>query len=390
MIWQSVTLMTVIVVIVFASLRMLYRQRHMLARSGLLVGAWVVVSGLLGIGLFYLADLFVMWGLPRFTTRATAMAVMEDLHLNYSWAVMLAVTVSIFVGFAYMIRGVFAQTTELQEEITRRRQAGKALRESEERYRRLLEMAPVSISVSRMDGTLCYVNEATLELLGTSSPEEIVGTNVYDYMKGSDRENAKARIQRLVKGKEVEPVERTIIRHDGEQRHVVIASLPITYEGQPAGQSVIIDITERKQAEEALRASEERYRRVVEDQTDYVMRWLLDGTVLFANDSYCQYFGKTSGELERANVFDLIPEVDHARLRQKVASLTPEHPFVREEHSVTRPDGSRGWHAWNDSAIFDETGRIVEYQSVGRDITERKQAEADLRRLNAELEERFR
>ena len=135
------------------------------------------------------------------------------------------------------------------------------------------------------------------------------------------------------------------------------------------------EIAERKQVEQAMRTSEERYRRVVEDQTEYVMRWLPDGTVLFANDSYCRYFGVTSGEIEGANVFDLIPEADHVRLRQKVAPLTPERPVVREEHPVTRPDGSRGWQDWNDRAIFDETGRIVEYQSVGRDITARKLAE---------------
>ena len=149
------------------------------------------------------------------------------------------------------------------------------------------------------------------------------------------------------------------------------------------------EIAERKQVEQALRTSEERYRRVVEDQTEYVMRWLPDGTVLFANDSYCRYFGKTSGEIEGANVFDLIPEVDHERLRQKVSFLTPEHPVVREEHPVTRPDGSRGWQDWNDRAIFDETGRIVEYQSVGRDITARKQAEDKMRESRRFLDSAF-
>jgi PAS domain S-box-containing protein len=146
------------------------------------------------------------------------------------------------------------------------------------------------------------------------------------------------------------------------------------------------NLTERKRAEEALRKSEALYRSVVEDQTEFIIRWLPDGTRTFVNDSYCRYFKQPREELIGSSFFPLIVEEDRKRIQKKIKSLTPENPVVTYEQRAFLPDRSIGWQQWSDRAIFDEAGRLIEYQSVGRDITARKQAEERLHRFWRRLE----
>ncbi len=129
-----------------------------------------------------------------------------------------------------------------------------------------------------------------------------------------------------------------------------------------------------------LRESEERYRAIVEDQTEMICRSLQDTTLTFVNDSYARYFGKAPSELLGLRFLDFLPEQDANVMREFLESLTGENPVGTAEHRVIGMDGAERWNQWTDRAIFDEAGKLIEYQSVGRDITERKKAEAALQR----------
>ncbi|HET6521465.1 MAG TPA: EAL domain-containing protein [Geminicoccaceae bacterium] len=140
----------------------------------------------------------------------------------------------------------------------------------------------------------------------------------------------------------------------------------------------------------SLRASEARYRAVVEDQTEFICRFRPDGTLTFVNGAYGRYFGTSPERLVGTNWLELLPPEEREPVRRRFAALMPESATATYEHPVIRSGGGGEirWQQWRDRAIFDPAGRLVEYQSVGRDITERREAEEAVRRARDELERR--
>jgi PAS domain S-box-containing protein len=148
-----------------------------------------------------------------------------------------------------------------------------------------------------------------------------------------------------------------------------------------------LTIQRRKRAEEALHASENRYRAIVEDQTELICRNLPDFTITFVNEAYCRYFNKRRDELIGKSFLTRISGTDRATVEDYFATLNKNNPVASHEHSVTMPKGEEHWHLWTNRAIFDEAGEVVEFQGVGRDITEEKRAEEALQKALTKAEE---
>ncbi|WP_440950674.1 PAS domain S-box protein [Methanosphaerula subterraneus] len=150
----------------------------------------------------------------------------------------------------------------------------------------------------------------------------------------------------------------------------------------------IRQVMRRRDAERELRRSEDRYRSVVDDQTEMIVRFTADGTVTFANEAYRQYFHPILDfiDLEGKKIYDLMQMGNYKTVAQDLGSLTPETPIHHLELTVQDRDTKTYWQNWSVRALFDREGRLGEYQAVGRDITEQKRSSAAL----AESESRLR
>ncbi len=159
-----------------------------------------------------------------------------------------------------VITGLFsAQATHLKQghcilssinDITERKQTEEALREGEDRYRKLLEVAPVGIAV-HIGGKIVFTNPAGVRLLGGTSEEQIVGRSVFQIIHPDNLKAAQSRIQRMLAGEEgLYPVDDVYLKLDGTPINVEVMATPLPYKGNPAVQVIVTDITARKQAAE--------------------------------------------------------------------------------------------------------------------------------------------
>lgn len=271
-------------------------------------------------------------------------------------------------------------TSAIYKDISNRKVAERALAESEARFRNLVELSPDAIAV-HSEGIIVYINPAGARLLGAEHPEEIRGRSVMSLVHPDHRDVARYRMGRIqTEGVHAEPLEEKFLRLDGSSVNAEVAGLPITYEGRPAVQILARDITERKLAEEALRQSEERYRAIVEDQSEMICRFSPDMTITFVNDAYCKYFGVERESLLGTSFMSLIPEKEQRPLEEQLFNLSTGAPTKTTEHRATAAGGEIRWHQWTDRALFDERGELAGFQAVGRDITGRKRAEEALQR----------
>lgn len=157
--------------------------------------------------------------------------------------------------------------------------------------------------------------------------------------------------------------------------------------GKPIGMmGTLRDISDIKQIEEALLESKEHYRSLVEDQVELVCRVKPNGTFLYANSGFLHFFGKTKGVEEGSNWESVAHPDDLPMIKEQLSRLCPENPIVMIENRVYDAKKEIRWVQFSNRAFFDEKGVIHEIQSVGRDITERKQAEEQRDKLIVELQ----
>ena len=138
-------------------------------------------------------------------------------------------------------------------------------------------------------------------------------------------------------------------------------------------------------AAQALKESQEHYRKISEDSPAYIATFLPDGTITYANPALAHDTGRSKAELVGRNFFDFLLPQYQVTVRQSLGGLSREHPTETYEHALYGPDGDIIWHQWTSRAMFDDHGRIVEVQAVGQDITERKKAEEERARLEQQM-----
>ena len=259
--------------------------------------------------------------------------------------------------------------------------------EAEERYRAVVEVQSELVSRWLPDTTLTFVNETYCRYF-RKTREEMIGTRFSGFLNADDMEPIYEAVAQITREKQSYTYEHRVILANGEitwqqwTDHAIFDEYGQIIEYQSVGH----DITQRKLAEEALEASEERYRAIVEIQTELILRWLPDHTITYVNHACQSYFGVSQQEIIGSKILATIHPDDVEHVVGMIAKISREQPTVSYECRVINPQGELRWHQWTDHAIFDERGKVVEYQSVGHDVTQRKLAEDAL----AASEERYR
>ncbi len=261
-------------------------------------------------------------------------------------------------------------------DITERKQAEEALRESELRYKELADAVSDTFFGLDWEMRITYWNPAS-EQLTRLSAAEAVGKDVYTVfpeLRGSTAEQFTLEAYRTHahQGFVIEWPSRERLRY----MEVNI------YPGKHGFSVFLRDVTERQLANERLRQSEARYRAVVEDQADMISRYTVDGIMTFVNESYCRVMGFNRSEVigKRFYTFRVAFGKQEPAGEYCLLVGNPE-PMVYESQELLA-DGKEHWIQWVDRPILDDQNRVVEFQSVGRDISESKRLEEELRYLS--------
>ncbi len=260
-------------------------------------------------------------------------------------------------------------------DITERKRAEQALRESEERYRQLTEMLPEAVVV-HADGVVRYINPAGLRLFGFDRPD---GQVVLDHIHPDYRATVRERMVRVYQhGQPAPRSESVFLRADGTPFDAQATTAPIVYEGEAAAISLIEDITERKHAEQALRESEERYRALYADIPSMYFTVAADGTVLSVNEFGASQLGYAAAELEGRSVLQVFPPECQAAASEHLAEcLAAPGELHTWELRKIRKDGSLIDVRETARAVRDRQGDLI-VLIVCEDITARRRAEDEL------------
>ncbi len=278
-------------------------------------------------------------------------------------------------------------TTGIARDITERKQAEQAIRESEERYRRLVESLPAIVYRYSQRKGASYWSPQVEDILGFSQRDLREKPFIWhDAIDPDDMRTVDEAIAAFEVGNRIDLNYRIRdaagIRHWFHDRS--IGRLDV--DGEVVIEGLAFDITAEKRAEQALLESEQRYRGVVEDTPVLICRFLPGGEITFVNEAYCRYFGKTAQELVGTTFLTLIPENDREIVMRNINSLTVDSPSLSHEHRVVTPEATTRWQRWTNRALFDTEGKVAAYQSIGEDITDRKNYESALQEKTAYLD----
>ena len=266
-----------------------------------------------------------------------------------------------------------------------RRKAEDALREAEDRYRRLVELSPEPIFVHQ-DTKYVYVNLAGVKLLGAADAQELLGRTVFDFVHPDMRDIIGERIRKqLDEGRPAPMMEQVYLRKDGSPVEVEVSSAPFQFRGRPAMQVIARDISGRKRAERTMAELQERYRQLVELSPDciYIHQ---EGKIVFVNSACVRMFGAASAEqLVGKPLLDLLHPDYREIVRQRMRILYEDKKHVPGMvQKVLRLDGTVV-DVESKAAPFTFEGRPA-VQTVVRDISERIRAEEALRQFRAAMD----
>ncbi len=277
---------------------------------------------------------------------------------------------------------------ELQNEDLRTAQH--ELEESRRRYADFYDFAPVAFITTNDKGLILEANLTAGDMLGVTRGQ-LLNRLLSDFIFPDDQDTYYLRWRKLLETGRQQSYDLRLQRSDGTVFHGLVKTVAHSAGCHPSAQFriVISDISIRKEAELAkLRRLRNRYRAIVMDQTEMICRFDPQGRITFVNDAYCRHFGVDHQDILGTNFLPAVHQDDLPLVEDHFKNLTQFKPDKTIEYRVYLPDGKVHWQQWCGRALYNEAGQIFEYQAVGRDITQLKEAEEKLKKAHDELEQR--
>jgi len=273
-------------------------------------------------------------------------------------------------------------------DVTEQKEYEKALIEAEENYRNTLEESPLGMRIVDKNYKTIYANKAILDIYGYNSIDELINTPIRKrYTSESYKDFLKRKKIRESERTGPKEYEISIIRKDGEIRHLIVYRKEIIWSRKKQYLSIYRDITKQKNAEKALIESEERFRSLYQNSSLGLYRTTPDGQILLANPSLVKMLGyKSFNELKSRNLENtkfFSNDLSRSFFKKK---LEKNKELTGYESEGIRKDGSVVHVRESAKAITDKNGKIIYYDGTVEDITQRKIAEKALK----ESEEKFR
>jgi PAS domain S-box-containing protein len=272
--------------------------------------------------------------------------------------------------------------------ITERKRSEEALRDREGRYRYLFEHSQVANALVGFDGTIIDANQSAAELYGYDKGE-IIGKSLIEFFTAESRAKVAEAFARGLQRSYAEPVDVDAITKAGTRTFFYPGGYQVVFEG---GKEIgflisVVDITERRRAEEALKQSEERYRTILEEMQDAYFEVDLAGNFTFVSDANCRQLGYSREELIGMNNRTITASDDIENVYNAFNHVYREGQPIRDfTFKIVRKDGSIGQGELAVFPLRNEKGDIIGFRGIGRDIAGRLQMIEDLKRS----EERYR
>jgi len=267
-------------------------------------------------------------------------------------------------------------------DITARKRAEQASRDAEERYRTLVELAPSGVVVES-DGIIEYANGAAAQMLGAASPKDLLGMKSETFIPPEYRARYDLRMGYLRAGPGKTPFEeRRLRRLDGGETGVEAAGVSYLERGRLVQQMMLRDVSEQRQAREALAERERRFRDVLEASGEYV--WETDEAwrYTFLSERVEAVLGYLRHEMLGRTPREFMPLGEARATEEWFARHATEGERFRDllHRSITK-SGRVIWQSVNGLPVFDAAGRLTGYRGTGADVTARKQAEERIQHL---------
>ncbi|MGQ9817950.1 MAG: PAS domain S-box protein, partial [bacterium] len=279
-----------------------------------------------------------------------------------------------FVGAVHIVR-----------DITLLKEIEKKLSASEEKYRLITEHLPDMVLIHSGEKIL-YANNMVLEKLGLKSIEQLKDIPIMNFVHPDYRDIVQERIKSILTDKKTaEPLEEKFIISDGEIIDVEVRGVPIEFEGKPAVQLIIRDITEKKRAEQALKKSEERNRLIAENIGDVIIILDTSMKITYASPSVQRLTGYTSTEGIGQSIYKFMPPESANKIQEVIAEeIILEQKGVPPERTrhielpIYHKNGSLLWIDLTSTFLRDEKGRPQSILTIFHDISERKKREEEI------------